>query len=317
MSYKYSNILLIVFIEHAIFVTLLIYQNAQNCTLPSVRKVLKYQQLSGDEKAKPNLDAFPAVSFDSRPVYQKPYYYLFLLIITRAEADQRRGVIRETWLNGITMSMSIGYKFVIGTYGLTETTLENLKLENSVYGDILALNYTLTDSYENLSHKVLNAIRWVGQNVNATYIMKADDDVYINLEYFLERLSKEITERKLVIYGYIITGVNPLTDGKWAEKNWIFCPNYFPYPVGIGYIISNGVAKFIMENYKRLKSYKNDDVSIGNWIAPTKVRMQPLDGIEPHFKANACEHWWIMHGFSNEKSIYTYKTWNINHTLCS
>lgn len=48
------------------------------------------------------------------------------------------------------------------------------------YGDIVQEDFV--DSYRNLTHKAIMALRWVSQNCqNAKLILKADDDIFINI----------------------------------------------------------------------------------------------------------------------------------------
>jgi len=72
------------------------------------------------------------------------------------------------------------------------------------------------DDYEGLPQKVLTAIDWVRHNTNAAYMMKIDDDCFLNSEAFFSSLSY----KKFDYYGHVLHRVRGQMDRAWhTEKS--------------------------------------------------------------------------------------------------
>lgn len=66
---------------------------------------------------------------------------------------------------------------------------QKLRLEFNLYGDIVQENFT--DSYRNLTYKCIEAMKWISTYCNRTeYILKADDDVFVNIYAVKEYLTQ-------------------------------------------------------------------------------------------------------------------------------
>ena len=63
----------------------------------------------------------------------------------------------------------------------------------------------------------------------------------------------------------------PLRLEKWAEKKWLKCPHYLPYPFGGGYIISRKALKMAMCYPSCLSIYSCGDITVGSWLASYDV----------------------------------------------
>lgn len=94
------------------------------------------------------------------------------IISCRKYIDERGPAIIDGWA-GKLQALGIPYVFVIGG---EETRLD---------GDVLQLD--CPDDYEHLPEKVLATIRWVQENTNFGFMLKVDDDCFLNVgEFFLE-----------------------------------------------------------------------------------------------------------------------------------
>lgn len=75
------------------------------------------------------------------------------------------------------------------------------------------------DTYNNLTVKTLMLLKWVKNNCNdVTYIMKTDDDVYINMNNLIQ-LIDSIPENKLqyILLGKLLCASEPISNpnNKW------------------------------------------------------------------------------------------------------
>ncbi|WP_271912215.1 glycosyltransferase family 2 protein [Vreelandella alkaliphila] len=114
-----------------------------------------------------------------------PQDTLVVVYSCRAYLDTRIKAIRETWLQDLK-ARGIPYVIMVGDGNDTLT------------GDILELN--VSDTYEDLPHKSLKLMEWVYQNTAAQYVLKIDDDCYLDVDNYFNTLAY----RKHHYYGRVI-----------------------------------------------------------------------------------------------------------------
>ena len=200
-----------------------------------------------------------------RFVYRKSGY-LCVIIISSPYNYKARNSIRKTWAKTIPTNVSVN--FFIGTMSLSVYDYLSLMKENSTYQDMILLD-SVTDSYENLTEKMLEVFNWVTRNVQCNFILKVDDDTFVQLNKMVDILQTK-PEKNLYL-GYISEGAPIVSEGKWAETKFSLCQTYLPYAVGGGYVLSYDLILYIVENSNKLERFKNEDVSLGTWLAPLKV----------------------------------------------
>lgn len=87
--------------------------------------------------------------------------------------------------------------------------------ENSIYDDIIQEGFI--DSYNNLTIKSVMMLKWVHHHCSsAQFLMKSDDDIYLNLPALVEDLNS-ITNKKNNLIGSLICKARPIQDStnKW------------------------------------------------------------------------------------------------------
>ena len=192
--------------------------------------------------------------------------FLFILILTSPNGKDRRTAMRETWLSNIeTLDSPVVAKFIIGVKELTSELMKNLEDENNIYRDILFLP-DLKDAYKELPSKVLQTFKWIDQNVTSSYILKVDDDSFVQLDLIISELKSTYSARRLY-WGFFRGDAHVKFTGPWAEKNWHLCDRYLPYAQGGGYILSSDLVNFIARNADLLQKFNSEDVSVGKWYA--------------------------------------------------
>lgn len=101
---------------------------------------------------------------------------LFIAVISAPGYFEKRQTIRETWMSHLTFPVSVAF-FV----GLTRDVAVQRKIqeENTSYGDIIQIG--MLDSYNNLTQKSVAVLNWIHNYCpEVAYVLKCDDDVYIN-----------------------------------------------------------------------------------------------------------------------------------------
>jgi glycosyltransferase involved in cell wall biosynthesis len=99
--------------------------------------------------------------------------------------DTRIKAIRETWIKDLK-ARNIPYVILVGDG------------DDTIQGDVLALD--VSDTYEDLPLKTLKLFDWVYNNTNAQYVLKIDDDCYLEVDRYFDNLSY----RKHHYYGRVI-----------------------------------------------------------------------------------------------------------------
>ncbi|NXO01755.1 B3GT2 galactosyltransferase, partial [Rhinopomastus cyanomelas] len=90
-----------------------------------------------------------------------------------------------------------------------------LREESRAHGDLLQQDFL--DTYHNLTLKTLMGLEWVAKHCpGAAYVLKADSDVFLNLDYLAGGLLAPPPRRDLAA-GHIYRGTGPLRSrgSKW------------------------------------------------------------------------------------------------------
>lgn len=173
----------------------------------------------------------------------------------------------------------IKHVFVMGSSHLEEATKMALEKEELEFRDLLLLP-DLVDRYANLTRKMLTAFKAAEKRWEFDYLLKADDDTYVNLSILAEdlyhyhqnlRLNRQREELLPQLYWGFFNGRAQIkTSGKWKESNYNLCDRFLPYALGGGYVLSRGLIKFLAINSHRLMHYRSEDVSVGTWLMAQK-----------------------------------------------
>ncbi|XP_031624005.1 beta-1,3-galactosyltransferase 6 [Contarinia nasturtii] len=175
------------------------------------------------------------------------------------------------------LNVKILHYFVIGTENLPFIELNKLEKEHAKHNDLLFLS-GLSDSYTNLTLKLLKTIEAVSNIGTFEYMLKVDDDTYVKLDYLLQDLhrydklikrkqSTENTIKPELYWGYFNGRATVLKQGQWKELNFNLCDRYLPYALGGGYVISKNLVHFVAQNHKTLNRYVSEDISMGVWLS--------------------------------------------------
>lgn len=100
-----------------------------------------------------------------------------------------------------------------GNVYICEFSAQNSILEeHNDYGDIIQERFI--DDYNNLTIKSVMMLKWVTTNCpQATYLMKTDDDMYINVENLVKALKLRPRSGDTLI-GSLICSARPISDSK-------------------------------------------------------------------------------------------------------
>ncbi|XP_074836308.1 beta-1,3-galactosyltransferase 1-like [Carettochelys insculpta] len=194
--------------------------------------------------------------------------FLVLLVVTEPQDIMVRNVIRQTWGNESAVpGVSILRLFLVGLHPRYGTPLKQLLAEESdLHHDIVQQDFL--DAYNNLTLKTLMGLEWVSRHCpNASYVVKADSDVFLNMEFLVRRLLQpQRPPKKDYITGYIYRNTGPLRSKayKWYVPREVY-PNdtYPPYCGGPAYVLSGDLAKKVYGVAQTLQVIHMEDAFVG------------------------------------------------------
>ena len=165
----------------------------------------------------------------------------FLLIQVHSASInvKKRLAIRHSWGNKMSFNkkpkLNVRTIFVVGRSRLKSVD-EIIFKESKEYNDILLSEFF--DSYRKLSHKTLLALKWASKYCLPKYMLKTDDDCYVNIPNVLDYLSK-------ISFGNLYTGriqwfmpANQNKSSKFYTSEREYSKLiYPPYASGGGYLL--------------------------------------------------------------------------------
>lgn len=201
----------------------------------------------------------------SQPLPRDPVY-LFIGILSASNHFAERMAVRKTWMQTSEIKSSkVVARFFVALNSRKEVNVM-LKKEAEYFGDIVILPFI--DRYELVVLKTIAICEYGVQNLTAAHVMKCDDDTFVRVDVVLRHIKMNSLGKPLYM-GNLNLLHRPLRTGKWAvtEEEW---PEdiYPPYANGPGYVISGGIAKFVVSQHanQSLRLFKMEDVSMGLWV---------------------------------------------------
>ncbi|XP_077993398.1 beta-1,3-galactosyltransferase 5-like [Glandiceps talaboti] len=197
--------------------------------------------------------------------------FILGLVTTAPQHVKERKAIRDTWAS----VKQAGSKRIVSLFLVAKTEDQRLtKLirdEGVKYKDILQFDFD--EHYLNLTLKTLLGFRWATKHCpNATYVLKTDDDVFVN--YY--SLAKNLTNmpRSELAYGYAYYNITPSRNhtNKWFTPWDMYKEDKFPsYLVGTGYLLSKDLVRDVNTVSKKMEFISWEDVFVG--IALNKLQI--------------------------------------------
>ena len=198
-----------------------------------------------------------------------------LLILSSPDNFLQRQTIRETWADARVVKdfqrnpfYNVKHVFILGT-PLYKSTQSRIEVEHRLNRDIVQQDFK--DSYQNLTLKTLMGLDWAQSMCpTARYVIKVDDDVYLNPQAFIHYMDKHNKTR--TVFGRCSDSKKPIRQpfyhhqdvSKWVVKEdeypWEFYPAYCEGPV---YAMSMTLAKDIVRIQPNIPYFRMEDVYIG------------------------------------------------------
>lgn len=202
---------------------------------------------------------------------------LIIIIPSKIQNSRQRHAIRSTW--AMTSSSWVKHVFLMG-YSVNTSWNENLKQESKVFNDIIQGNFI--DTYYNLTNKILMGLEWSHKYCyNASFILKADDDTFVNTPYLLSVLQDKITiDYRGTIVGNLNKEGKVRRTGVWkvSFQSYPF-PHYPNYMFGNTYVISRNIAHRLVKASEYMPYVPIEDAYITGILAKAiRTELQHING---------------------------------------
>ena len=197
---------------------------------------------------------------------------LLLIVVTSAiKNGKARQAIRDTLSKDAAQyNGQIKVIFLLGMISNSDHE-QNQELEGDVgieaiqFGDVLQASFI--DSYYRLTIKSLSMLKFFSNHCRSRvkYLMKVDDDIYINVKEVLKLISVN-TELNLLT-GDLISKAAPMTSGKWYAPPHMLSPyikgsTYPDYLSGTAYLMSHTTAEILYRTSMLTPAFHLEDVYI-------------------------------------------------------
>ncbi|XP_046916929.2 LOW QUALITY PROTEIN: beta-1,3-galactosyltransferase 6 [Dermatophagoides farinae] len=219
------------------------------------------------------------------------HHFLICIVFTSVKNLARRNCIRDTWIN-LGNNLQFKHYFVIGTNKLSSETKTALLKEQHQHHDLMLLS-NLSDTYQNLSLKLIQSFHWISDHHRGKfeYLIKVDDDSFARIDAiyrWLEQRNLKNSNKLPIYWGFFDGRAHVKQKGVWKEKNWFLCDRYLPYALGGGYVLSHELIEFIASNSHWLQLYQSEDVSLGTWLSPLHIERLHDINFDTEYRSRGC-----------------------------
>ena len=139
------------------------------------------------------------------------------------------------------------WRFFVGSKHAEEASRAAVAEEAERFSDVVLLD--ADDRYRNLTNKIIAAMRWSGVHVNASYVVKLDDDVFLNPGVLWHRLRAAKLPQRRLLAGAVARVGSPVIrwpGHKWSIASSVYSPDTLPrYTNGPSYVVSLDVAQYL------------------------------------------------------------------------
>ncbi|XP_042276119.1 beta-1,3-galactosyltransferase 2 [Thunnus maccoyii] len=260
----------------------------------------------------------PAVCKDRSP------FLVFMVPVAPPEAAAREA-IRKTWGAPAQDTLTLFY-VGLPEGGQVSNIQEKLEEESRKHADIIQMNFV--DSYKNLTIKTMMMMNWLATHCpNASYTMKVDADIFVNVFYLIRRLSS--SPQQGYITGSVISDGKPRRDSnsKWQITEELYPEDSFPpYVSGAGYVFSTDLAARISWASRFVRMIPLEDVYVGLCLNVLGVRpvysrslltLRNLFEIQ-NLKYDRCTFakLVLVNGFNPSQLLHAWQDFSQGHTSC-
>ena len=197
-------------------------------------------------------------------------YHLLVMITTQPNSFERRSNIRTTWASTWHHRTDLLKWKTVFQLGQSEKTKvqEKVRMESAKHGDMIIGDFI--DTFYKLPIKVIMAFEWATKFCDFEYLIKTDDDVFVNIPNIFKFL-KSPDYPKIRLYAGNVHFAQDAIRSPRIERHKKYKVTREEYPYnryprfcsGGGMVFSRDVVADMVNIHKNSKYFKLDDVYIG------------------------------------------------------
>lgn len=198
--------------------------------------------------------------------------FLVILVSSSADAYKNRMIIRHTWGTDNALHRKWKTVFLIGE-GENVAISDRISREAQIFGDIIQGDYA--ETFANKVFKIQSGFEWATKYCSFQYLLKTDDDVFVNTRGLIDFLSGTGTSNTEFYFGHLMHGSPVLRTGYYAVSEEDHPDNvYKDYISGGGYVLSKDLVLKFTQMFDVVKPLKIDDAYIGMLAA--EIGVEPI-----------------------------------------
>lgn len=190
---------------------------------------------------------------------------LVLVLVHSAPTNwYKRNTIRDTWGQYDPRAKLV---FLLGAVE-SSTLQRRIEQENRMYDDIVQGSFL--DAYRNMTYKHVMALKWFTYHCpEAKYVLKTDDDVFVNTPALYDIVESNVQRRRLIFCDEIRRApVKRSHRSKWFVSIAEYPEKYYPrHCPGYSIIYSPDVAVQLYREAQQQPYFWIDDVHLTGTIA--------------------------------------------------
>ena len=226
----------------------------------------------------------PEILFESIERSNSSRFKLIVLVSSHALHPGRREVIRKYWGNYSQWTTPYQWKVIFVTGFFSSDYKNQLYVEGNTHKDILV--ESIEENFYTLSFKVMLGLKWVEANLKYDFLLKCDDDVFVDVD----RLMKILSTTRHQYFGQKLERAVVRREGKYGvSKEEHPHPLYDPYCSGGGFVLSHRTVSKMIPFFNWVNPLKIDDAYIGNIVTRTGIKAVNYRGFSMHNYGCFCE----------------------------
>lgn len=202
--------------------------------------------------------------------------FIVSFVISAPSNVENRRTIRKTW----SRTREVGGHRILTLFALGMSTSPvdqaQIEEESALHSDVV--QGLFTDTYRNLTLKTVMIMQWTATFCpHVRYVLKVDDDVYVNPEGLVGYLQSLGEQPEDLYIGRIHWWARPIRDtkSKYYVSEVTYPGQYFPlYCSGTAYLVSGDVALKIYVTSLETPFFPMEDVYVG--ICTQKLGIGPI-----------------------------------------
>lgn len=245
-----------------------------------------------------DLDKFEFL-MNQQPCNAMVEHPLILILIHSAPKNWRkRNVIRETWGRDDPRARVL---FLLGAVNSTNSLQHKLEQENNLFQDMVQGNFL--DAYRNMTYKHVMAFKWFSYFCSeAKFLLKTDDDVFVNTPTIFEFFEKGVIDRRNLLLCHKIENarVSRSFRSKWRVSTKEYADRFYPtYCPGFSIVYSADTVFRLYKEAQRTPYFWIDDVHVtGSLAKATNSTITPIGDLYLNYKQKNN----VISGYQNASS---------------